>query len=206
MKRCVVIGAMPVKLPLKKLIKEGDFVFCADGGYLEAEKQGITPDIIVGDFDSSARPEESKSVVITLPKEKDDTDTYYIARYILQNSFTDALFCGVTGGRIEHTLANIQMLKFLSKNRVNATIMDENSQMMVLINGTITLPKMENKYFSVFSMDEKAVGVSEKGGKYSVDNVTITNEFPVGVSNEFVGQAVEISVENGALLLVITDK
>ncbi|MEG2928543.1 MAG: thiamine diphosphokinase [Oscillospiraceae bacterium] len=206
MKRCVVIGSMPVNIPLKELIKEGDFVFCADGGYLQAQKQNIIPNMIVGDFDSSKKPTDTTAFVLALPAEKDDTDTYYIARHIVENHFTDALFCGVTGGRLEHTIANLQMLKFLSVHRVNATIMDENSRIMVLTEGKILLPPMENKYFSIFSMNEKAVGVSEIGAKYPLDKVVLTNEFPIGISNEFIGKEVEISVEQGSLLLIITDK
>ncbi|MEG1896119.1 MAG: thiamine diphosphokinase [Oscillospiraceae bacterium] len=206
MKRCIVIGSMPVEIPLKKLIKAGDFIFCADGGYLEAKKQGITPNMIVGDFDSSEKPTDTQAFVLALPAEKDDTDTYYIARHIVENNFTDALFCGVTGGRLEHTIANLQMLKFLAANRVNATIMDKTSQIMVLTDGKILLPPMENKYFSIFSMNEKAEGVSEKGAKYQLDGVEVTNEYPIGISNEFVGKEVEIQVEKGSLLLIITDK
>lgn len=206
MKRCVVIGAMPVKLALKELIKKSDVVICADGGYIEAKKQAVVPNMIIGDFDSTVKPTDTDASILVLPKEKDDTDTYYIARYIVDNNFTDALFCGVTGGRLEHTIANIQMLKFLAKNRVNATLMDESSQIIAVNSGKIVLPKMENKYFSIFAMDERAEGVSEKGCKYLLDNVTLTNEFPIGISNEFLDTEVEISVEKGCLLLIITNK
>ena len=151
MKRCVVIGAMPVNFPVEHLIDEKDFIICADGGYLHALSHNIAPNMIVGDFDSSNKPSDIEATVIALPTEKDDTDTYHVARYIVENNFTDVLLCGVTGGRIEHTLANIQTLVFLAKNRINATIIDENSYIMALKDGEICLAKQKDKFFSIFS-------------------------------------------------------
>ena len=103
MKRCIVIGSMPVDFDLKSILKPDDFIFCADGGYVHAQKQGVVPDVIVGDFDSSEQPSYTSAKVIKLPCEKDDTDTYYIARQIVAEGYTHAIFCGVTGGRLTGT-------------------------------------------------------------------------------------------------------
>ena len=206
MKRCIVIGSMPVDFDLKSIMQHDDFVFCADGGYVHALKQGITPDIIVGDFDSSVQPTEISSKVVKLPCEKDDTDTYYIARQVIAEGYTHAVFCGVTGGRLDHTFANIQMLKFLEQNGVDASIVDRDTTINVITNRSIILPPQNDRYFSVFSLDEKCMGVSEKGGKYQLFGVEISNDFPIGVSNEFKGEAVEISVKEGTLLIITTKK
>lgn len=206
MKRCIVIGSMPVDFDLKSILTPDDFIYCADGGYVHAQKQGIEPDIIVGDFDSSAQPTDTKARVIKLPCEKDDTDTYYIARRIVAEGYTHAIFCGVTGGRLDHTIANIQMLKFLEASGVDTTIMDRDTAIKVITNRSTVLPPQDDCYFSVFSLDEKCIGVSEKGGKYQLYDVELTNDFPIGVSNEFAGNAVEISVKKGSLLIITTKK
>ena len=206
MKRCIVIGSMPVETELKSIVLSDDVIYCADGGYIEAQKQGITPHIIVGDFDSSPQPYDLSAEIVKLPVVKDDTDTYYIARQIVKSGFTSAVFLGVTGGRPDHTFANIQMLKFLAENGVEAKIVDKNSTYTVIKNSEITLPPQENCYFSVFSLDEKSNGVSEYGGKYELSDVELTNDFPIGVSNEFMGKPVTISVEEGSLLIITTKK
>ena len=207
MKRCVIIGAVEVDFPLEKMIKETDFVICADKGWQNAEKHGIKPNLIVGDFDSSYQPEKPDASVTVLPVVKNDTDTYYVARYAIENGFTDVLLRGVLGGkRIEHTIANVQTLLFFAKNRVNATAIDKYSQLMVIENGKISLPDMPGKFFSLFSLGEIAEGVSIKGAKYPLDNYTMTNFYPIGTSNEFIGEKVDISVEKGSILVVITDK
>ena len=206
MKRCIVIGSMPVDFDLKSIIKADDFIFCADGGYVHAEKQGVVPNVIVGDFDSSVQPKQTSAQVVKLPVVKDDTDTYHIARQIVKEGYTHAIFCGVTGGRLDHTIANIQMLKFLEQNGVDATIVDKDTTIKVIINRKTVLQPQNDRYFSVFSLDEECVGVSEEGGKYSVCNAVLTNSFPIGVSNEFCGIPVEISVKKGSLLIITTKK
>ena len=207
MKRCVVIGAVDIDFQAKNLIRDTDFVICADRGWQNAEKHGIKPDMIVGDFDSSPYPEDADASVTVLPVVKDDTDTFYIARYIVENGYTDVLMLGLLGGkRIEHTIANIQTLVFFARNRINATAMDRYSTLMVIKDGCITLPDMPDKFFSLFSMGEKAEGVSIKGAKYPLSDYTLTNYFPIGVSNEFIGENVDITVANGSILLIITQK
>ncbi len=207
MKRCVVIGAVEIDFPAHKLIKDTDFVICADRGWQNALQQGIKPDMIVGDFDSSPMPQDMEASVTVLPVVKDDTDTFYIARYIVENGFTDVLMLGLIGGkRIEHTIANIQTLVYFAHNRINATAVDKYSQIMAIKDGRVSLPDMPDKFFSLFSMGDAAEGVSIKGAKYPLDNYTITNSYPIGISNEFIGEDVEISVENGSVLLVITEK
>ena len=207
MKCCVIISAVDIDFPIENLIRETDFVICADKGWQNAIKHGIKPDIIVGDFDSSPKPENIDASVTVLPIEKDDTDTYFVSRYVVEHGFTDVLLRGAIGGkRIEHTIANIQTLNYFAINNVNATAIDKYSQLMVIKDGNITLPYMQNKYFSVYSMGDKAENVSIHGAKYNLDNYTITNFYPIGTSNEFVEEHVNISVEKGSLLIVITKK
>ena len=206
MKRCIVIGSMPVEFDLNNIITAQDYIICADRGYLHAKSQNVQPHLIVGDFDSAPPPSDTSAEVVTLPTEKDDTDSYYIARQIVKGGYTHAVFCGVTGGRPDHTFANIQMLKFLELNGVDAVIVDKTTTINVIANRSITLQPHNDRYFSIFSLDNECTGVSEKGGKYRISDVKITNDFPIGVSNEFKGEAVEISVKNGTLLIITTKK
>ena len=207
MKRCVIIGAVEIDFPVSHLIKETDYVICADKGWQNALKRGIKPDMIVGDFDSSPYPETADVSVTVLPVVKDDTDTFHIARYVVENGYTDVLMLGLIGGkRIEHTIANIQTLVYFADNRINATAMDRFSTLMVIKDGTVVLPDMREKFFSLFSMGDRAEGVTIKGAKYPLADYTVTNSFPIGVSNEFSGETVEISVKNGSLLLIVTEK
>lgn len=207
MKRCVVFGSVEVDFPAEKMIRETDTVICADRGWQNAVAHGIKPDYIIGDFDSSPMPENSDAEITVLPVVKDDTDTHHVARFIIENGFTDVLMLGLLGGkRMEHTIANIQTLLFLAKNRISATAVDKYSQVMVITDGTVKLPDLGDKFFSLFSLGEKREGISIKGAKYPLDRYTLTNDYPIGVSNEFIGEEVEITVSKGEVLLIISNK
>ncbi len=207
MKRCVIIGAVEVDYPIENMIQDTDFVICADKGWQNAVQHGIKPDMIVGDFDSSPMPENIDASIEVLPVVKDDTDTYHIARYVVEQGYTDVLMCGLLGGkRMEHTIANLQTLVYLAKNRVNATMIDKYSQVIAIVDGKITLPDMPGKFFSLFTMGEKSQGVCIRGAFYNLEDATLTNDYPIGISNEFVGTPVEIEVKDGSLLLIISNK
>ena len=87
MPRCVIIGAGPVDPEQKELFLPGDYIIACDAGYRNAAALGVTPDLIVGDFDSAPRPEAGNLVV--LPAEKDDTDTHYAARLAVEKGFDE---------------------------------------------------------------------------------------------------------------------
>ena len=75
MKKAIIVTAYVDNIEAVKGLKDFTSCIAADGGYLNASKIGLTPDIIIGDFDSSKTPCTSKAEIISLPKEKDLTDT-----------------------------------------------------------------------------------------------------------------------------------
>ena len=90
-----------------------DFVIAADKGYEALEAYGVPPDLVVGDFDSLGR-RPSHPNVIQLPSAKDDTDMVYALREGLDRGFRRFVLLGGVGGRLEHTLANLQALSWLT--------------------------------------------------------------------------------------------
>ena len=112
---------------------------------------------------------------------------------------------GGTGGRLDHTLANLQTLLFLTRRGAEAWLYDRGARFTVLENGTRVLPAREEGIFSVFAMDGPAEGVTVRGGKYPLENGALAEDLPLGVSNHFVGGPVKVRVERGAVLLCIYD-
>ncbi len=204
MKNCVVVGGSSLDINLKDYITDDMFVIAADKGWEHCILNGIMPDLVIGDFDSSKKPDNVKSIV--LPAEKDDTDTFFIARYIIENEFNNVLFLALSGGkRFEHTMANIQTMNFLSKNNINVTMIDKFSKMMVINKNKINLKKEDDCFFSLVSLGV-CEGVSIKGAKYEIENAKITDDYPIGISNEFEKDIVEITLEKGSLLIIISKK
>ena len=206
-KRCVIISGAPIDFDARGLIREDDYVMCADSGWQKARAMGIAPDMIVGDFDSSPNPSDRFDNVEALPVVKDDTDTHHIARHVIEKGFTDVLLLGAVGGkRIEHTFSNISTMLFLAKHGVSATAKTARSTLIVINDGKILLKDADRRFLSVFPRGDRAEGVTITGAKYEIENAVLTNDFPIGVSNEFTGNDVTVEVEKGSLLIVITDR
>ena len=197
---CYVIGAgemyqnRPFPLP-------GDFVIAVDGGYAHLQRMGLEADLLIGDFDSL--PEVPLHPhVISLCREKDDTDMLAALREGLKQGYRKFYLFGGTGKRMDHTLANLQALAMLVQEGAYGVLFGEQESLMVIGPGTAKFSAEAKGYVSVFAFSQKAVGVSEQGLKYTLDKVELFNTFPLGVSNEFIGQDSRISLEKGMLLVV----
>ena len=81
--------------------------------------------------------------------------------------------------------------------------MDGNGMILLAQNETVSFRNTMEGFVNVFSLNEKAHGVSIRGLKYEMDQVTLTNAIPLGISNEFIGVQSEISVEDGTLLIIV---
>ena len=214
MGRCIIVGAGELKSRTIEVRKE-DFVIAADAGFSHCRRMGLSPDLIVGDFDSLPKEEQARlerirkeepQRLLTLPSEKDDTDMLAAIREGLAKGCREFFLYGGLGGRLGHTIANIQCLNFLKERGAAGYLADEDMLVFLARNETIRLPERESGWLSLFSMGERAQGVTLKGLKYELTDALITNSFPVGVSNEFIGKEAEITVRDGTLLILTAPK
>ena len=140
--------------------------------------------------------------VITMNTEKDDTDTFAAARKGIKRGYRIFhIYCG-TGGRLEHTVANMQLLAYLAQSNRKGFLFDQDRIITAITNSSMKFHQHPTGYVSVFSHSENSTGVFLKGLKYELDNATLTNTSPIGVSNEFIGKESIITVETGTLLIV----
>lgn len=178
-----------------------DYVIGVDGGYDTLRKQGIKPDAVIGDFDS-VQSVINESNVVRLKPEKDDTDMLYSVNYGAEQGYTIFYIYGGTGGnRISHTIANLQLLAY--NPSLHCFLFDRDEVTFLLSNGRVSFDKECSGYLSVLSVSDKCTGVWEQGLKYELENASLTNRYPLGVSNEFIGENSFISVEEGMLLISI---
>lgn len=207
MKKCIIITSY-IEGDLLQLIGnfDADLILCADGGYDHAKAAGIIPDFLIGDFDSIQSFSDPEIEKIVYPSEKDDTDTGLCLSTALEHGCKDILILGGLGGRLDHTISNIELITGKIHLADSIMIKDRHNSCVVIKDGSITLKKQENQFISVFSMTEKSYGVSEFGVKYPLDKVTLPFGSTLGTSNEYVNDTAEISVENGILLIVLSDK
>ena len=202
--KCVIFAAMPVSAQMLRYCEDTDIVIAADAGWHSASKLGIEPDIFLGDFDSAEVPQGKD--VLHLPQEKDDTDTLYAARKAIALGAHEVVILGGLGGRFDHTIANLHTLLFLQSAGVHAVLADEKTEITVLSAGTHTIRAQKNVYLSLFPAGESAQGVTLQGVKYPLTNATLTNTYPVGVSNEFAAEKAQITLKKGQLYCILAAK
>lgn len=180
---------------------EADLVVCADRGIVHAQNMKLVPDIIIGDFDSYTGEIPQCGEVYRAIPEKDYTDTMLALTVVIERGATDISLYGATGGRFDHTFANIQALIYAHEHGSKMTIYDEDNIITVQGRGTSLYPSYKDWYFSVFSLTEKLYIGRMSGVKYPLRNYVIKQSFPLGVSNEIIGTAI-ITIENGLALIV----
>lgn len=198
---CVVIGAGPVR---KLSVPADAFVICADGGLAAAANYNITPDLIVGDFDSLGIVPKGDNVVI-YPVEKDVTDLFIAIEEGLSRGFDRFVFYGCVGGRLDHTLANIQHLQYLAEHGAQGMLVGDKETLTVIKDAAVHFDAKRKGGVSVFSLSEKSEGVTIEGLFYEAKDIPLTNGFPLGVSNHFTGKPATVSVKNGVLLIITRD-
>lgn len=209
MKRCVIIGAADIgRYDIARgYLRPGDFCIFCDGGLKHREPLGVRPDLIVGDFDSwdpgSADAAGDCPEIIRLPREKDDTDTFYAAKEAVRRGFDEFTLLGAAGGRLDHTLGNVSILLFLAGRGKKALMADDLSEMEIVTAGTPAFIPDSFPYFSVLNITGDPGEITIEDSKYLLENGKITCDFQYGISNETLpGRTARVTVSRGELLLV----
>ena len=199
MKNCIIFCAAGFT-GLAAPIGTGDLVIAADGGLRHTRDLGITPDVILGDFDSLGFTPEGANV---FPVEKDDTDAMLAVRHgLAAGCDTFFLYGGLDGPRLDHAIANFQTLRFLADQGAAGYLIGKDLMLTVVKDGGITFPAGCKGTVSVFCLGPDAQGVCIRGLHYPLEDGTLTAGFPLGVSNHFIGKEAEISVQDGSLLVL----
>lgn len=187
-------------------ISSGDLIIAADSGFLYAQRCGVTPDIVLGDFDSidgSSVP--SGFDRITLPREKDDTDALYAVKLALSKGCNGIYLAGGMGGRLDHTLGAISVLRYASEKGAECGMDDGYTRVFYVRSGQTAEMKYdpEVRYISFFP-SESASTITVKGLHYTLDGYVLRASDSICVSNEFnPGVSGSVTAEKGDLIAVM---
>ena len=201
MKPCIIFCAAQFD-GLLFPIPENALVIAADGGLRHTQALGLSPDVILGDFDSLGYIPQSSQVH---PVEKDDTDSMLAIRLGLERGCDRFyLYGAMDGPRLDHTIANFQTLAHLATHGARGTLIGTRYIATVLKDEALSFPAEASGILSLFSLGDRAQ-VSIEGLHYPLDRGTLTADFPLGVSNHFTGKPTRITVHSG-LVLALWDR
>ncbi len=183
-----------------------DMLICADGGANAVRRLGLKPDVLLGDFDSVKAEvyDEYKNIrILTFEKRKDYTDSYLAIQYAFENGCDEIVLFGMTGTRLDHSLANIYLLKFALDNGAMAKIVNEYNEVFLLDNA-VTLTGVKGRTISLLPYTDKVSGIFISGVDYPLDDAVMVKENPYGVSNYATEDIVQIRVDAGMMIVVLT--
>ena len=183
--------------------REDAYIIALDGGYAHLTKRGITPDAVVGDFDSLGYIPDFEGATV-LPRVKDDTDSFWAAKHALWQGYRRFYLVGCAGGeRPEHTVANISLMLYLSRHGAAEVTMESENNVYRVVSAPCKVEfKGERGNFSVFSLSDYTYGLTMRGFEYETDRITLCSDIPLGVSNSFAGEICTLEAEKGDLLLI----
>lgn len=200
---CWVAGAgefyAPAFAPLP-----GDYVIAADGGYEALRRLGAPIDMALGDFDSLGYVPEHRNIVRCNPV-KDDTDMTLAVKEGLGRGYKRFALLGGLGGRLAHTLANLQTLMYLSRRGARGFLIGKNEIATALTDGELRFSAAHRGYLSLFCLSEPACGVTLRGLKYELTDAALESSVALGVSNEFTGRESSVAVARGTLVVLWQD-
>ena len=176
----------------------GDWILAADGGLRHLQALALEPTGILGDFDSLGYTPQGPQVD-RFPVEKDDTDMLLAVREGFLRGFSHFYLFGGMGGRLDHTLANLQTLAFIAERGGIGYLIGKGFTAAAVRNGTLCFPAGMTGTISVFALGEPARGVYLTGLYYPLTDATLTPVWPLGVSNAFTGKAAAVAVRDGTL-------
>ena len=203
---CLIFGAGSF-YGLPRDVETGDLVIAADGGWRVCQTLGITPDLLLGDFDSLGEVPEFWHI-LRLPVVKDDTDMIRAVKEGFARGETEFHLLGGMGGRrTDHTVANMQTLAYIARRGGKGWLYGSGERFTAICDGgEVAFPARGSGILSVFCMGADAEGVTIQGTQYPLEDAALTADFPLGVSNHFIDSAVRVAVRRGCLLIGICDK
>lgn len=187
-------------------IRPDDCVIAADRGFVLCRQAGIEPDFCLGDFDSLRPGEVPPAGARVCAPEKDDTDAAMALKLALSLGLSDVVLLGGVGGRLDHTVANLQLMRYAHARDAHLTLAGRFDRAELLSPGAYALPADGPVRFSLFAFSPRVEALCIAGAKYPLSGAALTDAFPLGISNERLpGAAAEIRFTAGLLLLVISE-
>lgn len=205
--RVVIVsgGLEPSYFLLKEELKKSDIVICADSGANCFFKYKLTPDYLLGDFDSIEKNVldyfiNEKCRVEKFPPEKDFTDTELALNKAIALGAKEIVFLGCTGSRMDHFFGNLALLYKCMINSIKASIKDNNNKIF-LTDKSVSLVGDYGGYFSVMPYSDVVGNLSILGAKYELIDYDLKKGDALTVSNEFTDKNVKVTFDSGILIV-----
>ncbi len=203
MKRGVIFAGGEFSAPadLNEILARSSIIICADSGFDSAVKAGVIPHVIIGDMDSVKSQLPENTNIIKLRCEKDDTDTEAAIDYLVNAGCDEVVLLCALGGRVDHELANIMLTVYAAKRGAKLIIKTEDTE-IVLVEKSAEISGEKGDILTLIPVGGDAEGVTLSGLKYPLEGAALEMGKTVGVSNEFLNEKAEVTIQKGLVVAV----
>ena len=201
-------GELEVTPEVQGLVRRADLIIAADGGASAAVAQGWWPHLVVGDLDSAppgvlATVEAHGAKLIRHSPRKDETDTELALQAAIEQGAEEIYLLGVTGNRVDHTLANLLLLGRADLAALRVTVL-AGRQRILAIRDQAEISGRPGDLVSLLPIGGDAEGIWTTGLEYPLRGETLPLGIPRGISNVLTEPRATVRLERGVLLAVVT--
>ena len=209
-KTLIVTGGNIEEKCFKRICENNNFeyIIASDKGLETLYKYKMTPNYIIGDFDSIDKKilekyVSNKDIIIKeLNPEKDYTDTHMALKLAIELKSTNITILGATGTRIDHVIANIHILKETLGKNISCKILDSKNEIQLINKKTILENDKNYKYISLIPLTTNVSGITLKGFKYPLSDASLEIGHSIGISNEQIEKNATIDIKQGILIVI----
>jgi thiamine pyrophosphokinase len=206
----LIVGSGNMESPalLQQTASLARLLICADGGARHFSQAGITPHVVLGDFDSIDADllhayEKEGVELVKYPARKDYTDMELALDYAAEHGATRVFIMGAMGSRMDHSLANLQLLHKLMEKGIRGVVLNDNNR-VYLIQDKIRISRMEGYKLSLLPATPVVEGVTTEGLAWPLFNYTMRMGTGIGISNEFCGDTAAVRISSGRLYVILS--
>ncbi|MBJ6363670.1 thiamine diphosphokinase [Paenibacillus sp. GCM10012307] len=189
------------------LANSASYIIGADSGAWFLVRNGISPDLSIGDFDSVTEAQlkqierGSKQTLACDAIDKNYTDTELAFLKAVEQQPSEIVIVGGLGTRFDHSLANVHLLVQAAAAGIEAVIMDEHNEIRLVTN-KLSVNKGDHPTVSLLPLTEQVDGINLTGFKYPLHNATLAMGQSLGISNVLGEKTGHISISSGKLLVI----
>lgn len=206
--RCVILasGDLDMTPEIEEILKRADIIICADGGARHLGSLNLKPHFLIGDMDSisaedMSRLDNNQTTIIRHPVKKDQTDSELSIDLAFEQGASDITFLGAIGSRMDHTLANIFLLRKLSEKKISGCIINMNNK-IYLTRDFISLKGKPKDNLSIIPLTETVKGITLTGLEYNLTDGQMEMGSSLGISNRFTGDIATITIHEGWVAVI----
>jgi thiamine pyrophosphokinase len=211
-------GDLPDIEKARAILRDDDYIICADGGTRHASSLDLKPALVLGDMDSTEsallKKLQADDVPIELfPRDKNETDLELAIQRAIELDPEEIVILAALGGRLDQTLANIALLSDIRLSTLRQSSgqafdirLDDGVEEIFFCRNQVEVHGRSGDIVSLIPWQGAVTGVLTENLKWKLDSETLYPEKTRGISNEMISDVASIKISKGLLLIVHTRK